>query len=610
MDISSPVPLTILTCTSCMFFIELLSKKKENCMVFLTFCTFAFIAIHGLIFTSKFFTVKRNIPLRVYFKIAFIFFIVNLSNNQSLQYNISVPICIIFRSASLLVNMAMGYLFLNKKYTLKKLISVVIVTLGIYSFIVVSDHSVPKKETTISGFAIGITLLSVALILSSYLGILQENMYKEYGKYPQEASFYTYLISLPYFLIFSNEICLAVVEFEVTNIIMIVLICLFQLFCINNVYILTTELSSLGVTMVLTLRKFISVIISVFYFGHNLSIMSEGSKKIALITGITGQDGSYLAELLIAKGYSVHGIIRRSSTFNTHRIAHLYADPNIHKGSSTFQLHYGDMTDSSCLIKLISKIQPTEIYHLAAQSHVKVSFDLPEYTAEVDAVGTLRLLDAIVACNLQHKVKFYQASTSELYGKVQEIPQKETTPFYPRSPYAVAKLYAFWIIKNYREAYGIFACNGILFNHESPRRGVQETLSLGNLDAKRDWGHAKEYVEAMWRILQHDVADDFVISTGKTESVREFCNLAFAEIGMKLIWQGEGVNEVGIEEKTGKVRVRVDPNYYRPTEVDLLIGDPTKAKEVLGWEAKITLKELVKEMVASDVELMKANPNA
>uniref|UniRef100_A0A0N5C7A3 GDP-mannose 4,6-dehydratase n=1 Tax=Strongyloides papillosus TaxID=174720 RepID=A0A0N5C7A3_STREA len=356
--------------------------------------------------------------------------------------------------------------------------------------------------------------------------------------------------------------------------------------------------------------------------------MSEERKKVAIITGITGQDGSYLAELLIAKGYSVHGIIRRSSTFNTHRIAHLYADPNIHKGSSTFQLHYGDMTDSSCLIKLMSKIQPTEIYHLAAQSHVKVSFDLPEYTAEVDAVGTLRLLDAIVACNLQHKVRFYQASTSELYGKVQEIPQKETTPFYPRSPYAVAKLYAYWIIKNYREAYGIFACNGILFNHESPRRGnnfvtrkitravakisigVQETLLLGNLDAKRDWGHAKEYVEAMWRILQHDEPDDFVIATGKTQSVRDFCNLAFAEIGIKLIWQGEGVNEVGIEESTGKVRVRVDPNYYRPTEVDLLIGDPTKAKEVLGWEAKVTLEQLVKEMVASDIALMKENPNA
>ncbi|VIO87483.1 Uncharacterized protein BM_BM2907 [Brugia malayi] len=352
------------------------------------------------------------------------------------------------------------------------------------------------------------------------------------------------------------------------------------------------------------------------------------ARKIALITGISGQDGSYLAELLLSKGYEVHGIIRRSSSFNTARIEHLYSNPITHHADSSFTLHYGDMTDSSCLIKIVSQIQPTEVYHLAAQSHVKVSFDLPEYTAEVDAVGTLRLLDSIHACGLTNKVKFYQASTSELYGKVQEVPQKETTPFYPRSPYAAAKLYSYWIVVNYREAYSMFACNGILFNHESPRRGEtfvtrkitravakialgqQEVLELGNLSSSRDWGHAKEYVEAMWRILQYDKPDDFVIATGKSYTVRRFAELAFEEIGKKIIWEGEGVHEVGKEEDTGIVRVRVSSKYYRPTEVDLLIGDSTKAKQKLNWEAKTTLEELVKEMVASDLQLMKSNPMA
>uniref|UniRef100_F1KSH1 GDP-mannose 4,6-dehydratase n=1 Tax=Ascaris suum TaxID=6253 RepID=F1KSH1_ASCSU len=339
-------------------------------------------------------------------------------------------------------------------------------------------------------------------------------------------------------------------------------------------------------------------------------------------------DGSYLAELLLSKGYKVHGIIRRSSSFNTARIEHLYSNPITHQPDASFKLHYGDMTDSSCLIKLITQIQPTEVYHLAAQSHVKVSFDLPEYTAEVDAVGTLRLLDSIHACGLTNKIRFYQASTSELYGKVQEVPQRETTPFYPRSPYACAKLYSYWIVINYREAYNMFACNGILFNHESPRRGETfvtrkitravakialgqlELIELGNLSSKRDWGHAKEYVEAMWRILQHDHPDDFVIATGRNYTVREFVQLAFREIGKTIVWEGEGVNEVGKESDTGIVRVRVNPKYYRPTEVELLIGDATKAKQKLGWEPQIGLEELVKEMVASDLQLMKSNPMA
>ncbi|CAJ0951916.1 unnamed protein product, partial [Mesorhabditis belari] len=352
------------------------------------------------------------------------------------------------------------------------------------------------------------------------------------------------------------------------------------------------------------------------------------ARKVALITGISGQDGSYLAELLLSKGYAVHGIIRRSSSFNTSRIEHLYSNPVSHYAGAKFYLHYGDMTDSSCLIKLVSTIQPTEIYHLAAQSHVKVSFDLPEYTAEVDGVGTLILLDAILACGLTEKVRFYQASTSELYGKVQEVPQKETTPFYPRSPYAVAKLYAYWIVVNYREAYNMFACNGILFNHESPRRGEtfvtrkitrgvakislgqQDIVELGNLDALRDWGHAKEYVEGMWRILQHDVPEDFVLATGQYTKVRTFVEMAFKEIDKEIVWNGEGVNEVGREKDTGIIRVKVNPKYYRPTEVEQLLGDPTKARLKLGWEPKTTLKELVAEMMESDIKLMKANPMA
>ncbi|XP_059477391.1 GDP-mannose 4,6 dehydratase [Neocloeon triangulifer] len=350
-------------------------------------------------------------------------------------------------------------------------------------------------------------------------------------------------------------------------------------------------------------------------------------QKVALITGITGQDGSYLAEFLIEKGYEVHGIIRRASTFNTGRIEHLYADPKTHKEGKMI-LHYGDMTDSSCLGKIISMVRPMEIYNLAAQSHVKVSFDLSEYTAEVDALGTLRLLDAIRTCGLERNVKFYQASTSELYGKVQETPQKETTPFYPRSPYACAKLYAYWIVVNYREAYNMFACNGILFNHESPRRGENfvtrkitrgvakislgqlECLELGNLDSKRDWGHAKDYVEAMWLMLQQSSPEDFVVATGETHSVREFVEASFKHIGIEIVWEGEGVNEVGKEKVSGIVRVRVNPKYFRPTEVDLLLGDSTKAKEKLGWIPKVEFQELVTDMMTADILLMKKNSYA
>ncbi|XP_022346245.1 GDP-mannose 4,6 dehydratase-like [Crassostrea virginica] len=353
----------------------------------------------------------------------------------------------------------------------------------------------------------------------------------------------------------------------------------------------------------------------------------SSSQKIALITGITGQDGSYLAEFLLAKGYQVHGIIRRSSTFNTSRIEHLYADPKSHTEGS-MHLHYGDLTDSTCLVKIISQVRPHEIYNLGAQSHVKVSFELAEYTANVDAVGTLRLLDAIRTCGLADQVKFYQASTSEMFGKVQEIPQKETTPFYPRSPYGVAKLYAYWIVVNYREAYDMFACNGILFNHESPRRGEtfvtrkitravakitlgqQESVSLGNLDAKRDWGHAKDYVEAMWLMLQHEKPEDFVISMGEAHSVREFVEKAFKVANVDIVWEGEGVNEVGKDKATGVVRVRVNPKYYRPTEVEFLLGDCTKAKTDLKWKHNYTFDTLVKEMVESDISLMKTNPMA
>jgi len=339
-------------------------------------------------------------------------------------------------------------------------------------------------------------------------------------------------------------------------------------------------------------------------------------KKIALITGITGQDGSYLAELLLEKGYEVHGMIRRSSSFNTGRIDHLFNDPDIH-GESLF-LHHGDLTDSSNLNRLLEKIRPGEIYNLGAQSHVKVSFEVPEYTADVDAVGTLRFLDAIKETGL--RTRFYQASTSELYGKVQEVPQTETTPFYPRSPYGVAKLYGFWIIVNYRESYGIHACNGILFNHESPRRGEtfvtrkitraaariahgkQEVLKLGNLDAKRDWGYAPEFVEGMWRILQADQPDDFVLATNETHTVREFAEEAFSEVGIDLEWEGEGVRETGTDPKTGIRRVVVDPSYFRPAEVDLLIGDPAKAREKLGWQPQTKFTDLVRIMARADYD--------
>ena len=342
-------------------------------------------------------------------------------------------------------------------------------------------------------------------------------------------------------------------------------------------------------------------------------------KKIALITGITGQDGAYLAELLLNKNYEVHGIKRRASSFNTSRIDHLYKDK--HKEDVNFFLHYGDLTDSTNLIRIIQEVQPHEIYNLGAQSHVKVSFEVPEYTANSDAIGTLRILEAIRILKMENKVKFYQASTSELYGKAQEVPQTETTPFYPRSPYGVAKLYAYWIVKNYREAYGMFACNGILFNHESPLRGetfvtrkitraaskiklgLQEKLYLGNLNAQRDWGHAKDYVEGMWRMLQHDKPEDFVLATGKTTTIREFCNLSFKELGIDIIWEGEGENEVGIDQSSNNVIISIDKNYYRPTEVDLLIGDASKAKKLLSWTPKYDLESLVKEMVNADYNL-------
>ncbi|KAG8176555.1 hypothetical protein JTE90_010767 [Oedothorax gibbosus] len=354
---------------------------------------------------------------------------------------------------------------------------------------------------------------------------------------------------------------------------------------------------------------------------------TEKSRKVALITGITGQDGSYLAEFLLDRGYEVHGIIRRSSSFNTGRIQHLYKNPLTHREGS-MHLHYGDLTDSSCLVKLISQVQPTEIYNLGAQSHVKISFDLSEYTANVDALGTLRMLDAIRTCKLENSVKFYQASTSEMFGKVQEVPQKETTPFYPRSPYGVAKLYAYWIVVNYREAYNMFAVNGILFNHESPRRGEtfvtrkitrsvakihlnqQECFELGNLDSQRDWGHAKDYVEAMWMMLQTEMPEDFVIATGESHSVREFVEAAFRHIGKEIIWEGSCLEEVGKEKESGIVRVRVNPRYFRPTEVEFLLGDSSKARDKIGWKTKITFEELVHEMVDSDIELMKKNPSA
>lgn len=349
-------------------------------------------------------------------------------------------------------------------------------------------------------------------------------------------------------------------------------------------------------------------------------------EKVALITGITGQDGSYLAEFLIDKGYEVHGLLRRSSSFNTERIEHLYLDEWVRdmRQKRLVNLHYADMTDSSSLIRVVQTIKPDEIYNLAAQSHVKVSFDVPEYTAETDAVGTLRLLEAVRILGMEKTTKIYQASTSELFGLVQEVPQRETTPFYPRSPYGVAKLYAYWITKNYREAYNMYAVNGILFNHESERRGetfvtrkitiaaariaqnMQDKLYLGNMNALRDWGYAKDYVECMWLILQHETPEDFIIATGEMHSVREFCTLAFKEAGIKLRWEGEGIDEKGIDTLTGRVLVEVDPKYFRPTEVELLRGDPSKAKRLLGWNpTKTSFEELVRIMVKHDMKYVR-----
>jgi GDPmannose 4,6-dehydratase len=342
------------------------------------------------------------------------------------------------------------------------------------------------------------------------------------------------------------------------------------------------------------------------------------SKRVALITGVTGQDGAYLTELLLSKGYEVHGIKRRSSSFNTARVDHLYQDP--HEDEATpFLMHYGDMTDSTNLIRLVQQIRPTEIYNLAAQSHVAVSFESPEYTANADAIGVLRLLEAIRILGMENTTRFYQASTSELYGLVQQVPQRETTPFYPRSPYAVAKLYGYWITVNYREAYGMHASNGILFNHESPIRGetfvtrkitravarielgLEECLYLGNLEAKRDWGHARDYVEGMWRIVQQKTPDDYVLATGETRSVREFVEIAFRHVDREIRWRGEGVQETGIDARSGKTIVRIDPRYFRPTEVDLLIGDASKAKDRLGWQPTTSFAQLVNEMMAGDL---------
>ncbi|MCD2323306.1 GDP-mannose 4,6-dehydratase [Sphingomonas sp. IC-56] len=352
--------------------------------------------------------------------------------------------------------------------------------------------------------------------------------------------------------------------------------------------------------------------------------MSTDRRKVALITGVTGQDGAYLAELLLAEGYEVHGLKRRSSSFNTGRIEHIYQDP--HEKGARFHLHYGDLTDSTNLIRLVQQTRPTEIYNLAAQSHVQVSFETPEYTANADGIGTLRLLEAMRILGLEKETRFYQASTSELYGLVQEVPQRETTPFYPRSPYAAAKMYAYWIVVNYREAYGIHASNGILFNHESPLRGEtfvtrkisraaaaislgrQDKLWLGNLNAQRDWGHAREYVRGMWLMLQQDQPDDYVLATGETTTVRTFVEWAFADAGMHLRWEGEDIDEKGYCSETGRCLVEVDPRYFRPTEVDLLIGDPTKAHEKLGWRHETSVRDLAREMVREDLVLMRDAP--
>ena len=348
------------------------------------------------------------------------------------------------------------------------------------------------------------------------------------------------------------------------------------------------------------------------------------SQRVALITGVTGQDGALLAELLLGKEYVVHGVKRRSSSFNTGRVDHLYEDK--HANGRKFVLHHGDLTDATNLIRIVQETQPDEIYNLAAQSHVQVSFETPEYTANADALGTLRLLESLRILGLEKRTRFYQASTSELYGKVQAVPQTESTPFYPRSPYAVAKLYGYWMTVNYREAYGMFASNGILFNHEGPTRGetfvtrkitravasielgLQEKLYLGNLDAKRDWGHARDYVEGMWRILQHHQPDDFVLATGEARSVREFVEAAFGRLERRIVWQGKGVDERGIDAGTGKVVVEIDPTYFRPTEVDLLVGDASKARDELGWQPTVTFKELVTEMIDADLDLLRRHP--
>jgi len=362
----------------------------------------------------------------------------------------------------------------------------------------------------------------------------------------------------------------------------------------------------------------ISDIAPAFAKLHLPSIEDYQKRKVALISGITGQDGSYLTEFLLSKGYEVHGIIRRSSSFNTGRLHHLYEDQ--HEHPNRFKLHYGDLSDSTNLVYIIAQVQPTEIYNLGAQSHVKVSFEMAEYTGDVDALGTLRLLDAVRTCGLEKYIRFYQASTSELYGKVVETPQSETTPFYPRSPYGVAKLYAYWIVVNYREAYGMFACNGILFNHESPRRGrtfvtrkisravadihlgKQSCLYLGNLDAQRDWGHANDYIQGMWLILQQSVPEDFVLATGETHPVREFVEKSFKVVGTEIKWRGSGVKEEGYDAATGTVVVRIDERYFRPAEVDLLLGNPAKAERVLGWKRKVDFDSLVKEMVEADLK--------
>lgn len=354
-----------------------------------------------------------------------------------------------------------------------------------------------------------------------------------------------------------------------------------------------------------------------------MNMSSNVSDKCALITGVTGQDGAYLAEFLLGKGYVVHGIKRRSSSFNTARVDHLYKDP--HEKDVRFFMHYGDLTDSTNLIRIIQEVQPQEIYNLAAQSHVQVSFETPEYTANSDALGSLRLLEAIRILGLNDRTRFYQASTSEMFGKVAEIPQKETTPFYPRSPYGAAKVYAYWIVVNYREAYGMYACNGILFNHESPIRGetfvtrkitravsriklgLQSQLFLGNLESKRDWGFAKDYVKAMWLMLQQDEPEDYVVATGETHSVREFVEKAFAEVDIRIEWEGQGIDEVGKNADTGDIIIRIDPRYFRPTEVDFLLGDPTKARQKLGWKPEVTFEKLVRLMVKEDLEEAKMN---